>query len=499
MKDRFPIRLFRKFFNLVGVKAKIMGIAVLLVLLLGTLLIWQAENTFSRVLRQDLTKQGVSLGNYLAARSENLLLTNNIYALHELIRDTMANNSEVAYIFITDSEGQVVIDSFDRGIPKGLKTFNKVAEGEKYSQRTFATREGLIQDIAVPILDGKAGQIRLGLSEKGIVLTIEKLLTRLWTSTVIISLVGVLIAFLLSTLITNPLHELVIAAKNIGEGRLDYRVSLDWARDELGHLAKAFNEMAGKLQKAEQEREELWQEVMHKEKMRRFLLNKVITAQEEERLRISRELHDETGQALSSVNLALASLEGSQTQEELHQRVTLMQQTVRKALEGIHLLARQLRPSVLDKLGLAAAVERFIKDCSAYWGKDIGLTTVGCSGDHIPPEIKIAAYRIVQEALTNALRHAEAENISVVLQKTKDKVLAIIEDDGKGFDLDNVLRQNEDMSHLGLFGMQERANMLGGSLNIETAPGKGTTVYAELPLNGREASETEKVSSAAGG
>jgi len=491
MGNKLPIRIFRKLFNLVGVKAKIMGIAVMLILLLGTLLIWQAEQTYSKVLREDLTKQGISLGNYLAARSENPILTNNIYALHELLRDTMDNNPEVSYVLITDFQGQVVIDSFDNGIPKGLSDFNQVAGGQDYSMRKFNSQHGYIQDIAIPILEGKAGQVRLGLSEKRVFNTIDALLSKLWASTILISLVGILLAYLLSTLITKPLQELVLAAKNIGEGKLSYRVSLDWAKDELGHLGVAFNEMAGKLQDAEKERQKLWQQIMHKEKMRRFLLNKVITAQEEERLRISRELHDETGQALSSINLALASLEGAETQEEFRKRVSLMQKTVRKVLEGIHLLARQLRPSVLDKLGLGAAVERFIKDCSAHWGKDIGLTTVGRIPQEMPSEIKITAYRIVQEALTNALRHAEADNISVVLQNSSGKFQVIIEDDGKGFNLDETFNKSEETNHLGLFGMQERVDMLGGNLSIETAPSNGTTIYAEIPLDGRETIGTE--------
>ncbi|GAW91243.1 sensor histidine kinase [Calderihabitans maritimus] len=499
MKNKLLSRLFYTAFNLVGVRAKIMGIAVMLVLLLGTLQIWQVETSFTRILRQELTKQGVSLGRYLAARSENLLLTNNIYGLYELVRDTMDNNPEVKYILLIDSEGQLVINSFGKGIPRGLLNFNKVGEGQEYSRRIFSTGEELVQDVAIPIANGKLGQVRLGLSEIGIVTAVERMQSQLWLSTLVISLLGVGVAYLLSALINRPLRELVTATKNIGEGKLSYRVPLDWIKDELGQLARAFNEMADKLQEAEKEQARLWQEVLRKERMRRYLLSKIISAQEEERLRISRELHDETGQALSSVNLALASLDGVQDPQEFRRRVKLMQETVTKALEDIHLLCRQLRPSVLDKLGLAVAVQRLVRDCSMRWGKDIGLTVTGFDTEIIPDEVKIAVYRIVQEALGNALRHSQAENISVVLQKTENKILAIVEDDGVGFDINEMQNKDIEEKHLGLFGMQERAELLGGKLNIESALGKGTTIYVELPLEGRVSHATEKVKSAVGG
>lgn len=485
MRNKLLSRLLRALFNLVGVRAKIMGIAVSLALVLGTLLIWQAGNSFTKAMRDDLTKQGVSLGRYLSLRSENLLLTKNIYALHELVRDTMKNNPEVKYILILDARGKVVMNSFGRGVPRGLLEMNRVDEGQEYSRRILTSGTELVQDVAVPILEGKAGQIRLGLSEAGINATVGALRKSLWLSTAIISLLGVLLAYGLATLLNRPLNDLVTATEKIGSGELDYRVPLDWAKDELGQLAAAFNEMSEKLQNNDKERAQLWQEIMRKEEMRRQLLNKVISAQEEERLRISRELHDETGQALSSVNLALATLEGVQEPEELRRRVKLMQETVAKALEDIHLLSRQLRPSVLDKLGLAAAVERLVRSSSLRWGKEIGLTVLGFQAEDISNEIKIAVYRIVQEALGNALRYSKAENISITLQKTGDRILAIIEDDGIGFDLEVRPELTATDRHLGLFGMQERADILGGKLCIETAPGQGTTVYIELPLMGR--------------
>lgn len=498
MRSAIFNRLSSTVFNLVGVKGKIMGIAIILVLLLGSMLIGQSEKVFSEALRRDLIKQGVALGRYLSVRSENPLLTNNIFALHELVEDTMSSNPEIIYIIITNSRGGLILDSFETGMPRGLLDFNKVGNQHEYSQKTFTNEQGVVQDLAVPIMYGKVGQVRLGLSEKGIAATIEQLRSALWLSTLFISLLGITVAYPLSILLTKPLRELVNAAKRIGEGQLSHRVVLPWARDELGHLGAAFNEMAAKLENAEKEQEKLWQTVLHKEKMRKFLLNKVISAQEGERLRISRELHDETGQALSSVKMALASLDESLPQAEFNRRIKLMQITVTKALEEIHLLARQLRPSVLDKLGLATAVERFTKECAHHWGKDIGFTAIGFGEGELPPETKITAYRIVQEALTNAVRHSEAENISIVLQIAENKMLAIIEDDGSGFIFAEVSEEAAESKHLGLFGMQERADMLGGRLSIETGPGKGTTIYVELPIDRGEMHGTEKAEGTVG-
>ncbi|SDC00173.1 MULTISPECIES: sensor histidine kinase [unclassified Candidatus Frackibacter] len=491
MINQIRSNLFKSFFNLVGVKGKIMGIAIILILLLASLLILESGDIFTQVLRNDLEKQGVSLARYMAVRSEDFLLTNNLFGLHQLIKDVMQNNQELAYILVINSQGELVADSFGSKIPKGLISFNQINSNQGYSSKTFKNEDGIIHDIAVPIWQGRYGIVRLGVSEIYINQALIKLKYLLWFSTILVSLLGVAIAYFLANLINEPLSELVIATEKVGSGKLDYRVSLDWAEDELGKLGQAFNQMTVKLQRAAIERQKLWKQLQKKEERRQYLLNKVIMAQEEERKRIARELHDETSQALTSLNLALANLENTDEQEEFNERIKMMKKTIAKVLDEINLLARQLRPSILDNLGLAAAIENYIKESSEYWGKDIGLHINGLINTKFPKEVEITVYRIVQEALTNALRYADADNISVIMNNNDGNLLIIVEDDGCGFNLEDFRTSNQTQEHLGLFGMQERADLLGGELTIETGEGIGTTIYVNIPVDNKSVIEEE--------
>jgi signal transduction histidine kinase len=149
-----------------------------------------------------------------------------------------------------------------------------------------------------------------------------------------------------------------------------------------------------------------------------------------------------------------------------------------RVLGDLHRLAINLIPASLDHLGLAPALEQLVKSFGQETHLAIRLKTVGLGeADRLPQETDTALYRIVQEALTNAVRHSRATHIDVVLERRDDSMLIIVEDDGEGFDV-NLSRDN---GHLGLLGMQERAEVLGGSLAVESAPGRGTTVVVEVP------------------
>ena len=147
----------------------------------------------------------------------------------------------------------------------------------------------------------------------------------------------------------------------------------------------------------------------------------------------------------------------------------------------MHHLATELRPSLLDDLGLDAAIQRYTKEYSAKMKINVDLHVSGLSGQRLPSEVEVAVYRIIQEALTNIAKYAEASNVSVVLRYRDSLLMAIIEDDGKGFDVNSVMA-SEAESRLGLFGMYERASLIGGKLTIESQPAAGTTVFLKIPL-----------------
>jgi signal transduction histidine kinase len=332
------------------------------------------------------------------------------------------------------------------------------------------TDEGRVWDTAVPIFDGQAGVARVGLSEDSVQSTVTALTGQMLLTVVIVSAIGIAAATFLTWIVTRPILNLKRAAEAVGHGDFDQHVH-PWAGDEIGELAQAFNTMTADLAKAEAERRE-------REQLRKQLLEKVITAQEDERQRIARELHDETGQALTSLMVRLQNINQHCLVPELKSQMEDLRNLLAQTLDDVHNLALELRPSVLDDLGLAAALERYVNDYSKRSPVDIDLVIIGFEGERLPPSVETALYRIVQEGLTNVTRHSQAKTVSVLLEHNNNRVRAIIEDDGVGFN--PQLTMNGD--RLGLYGMRERAELLNGELIIETKEDQGTTIFVELPL-----------------
>lgn len=231
----------------------------------------------------------------------------------------------------------------------------------------------------------------------------------------------------------------------------------------------------------------LWEALKHRDLLRSQLLEQAIAAQEDERRHIARELHDQTGQALTSILVWLRALEaeagGAEGVVVDRFRLNELKAIVADTLEGVRELAVELRPSVLDDLGLVPAVQHAVRDCHERYGLAVDFEAVGLEGVRLPPAIETALYRIAQEALTNVVRHACANKVSLLLAVRAGTVVLIVEDDGCGFDVDRLMHGPVDEHWLGLSGMRERAQLLGGRLTIESAEGRGTTVYVEIPLS----------------
>jgi signal transduction histidine kinase len=212
------------------------------------------------------------------------------------------------------------------------------------------------------------------------------------------------------------------------------------------------------------------------ERVARDSLRRVVAGQELERQRLARELHDETGQALTSILLALKGIEEATETEEARQSVLAVRELVVATLQDVRRLAVELRPKALDDFGLVPALERLSETFAEQADVDVHVQAV--VGDaRLPRELETALYRIVQEALTNVIKHADAKTVSVVLTKQGDRVAVVIEDDGRGFD-----PGAQPGDGLGLLGMRERIALVGGRLSIESAAGRGTAIAVEVPL-----------------
>ena len=211
------------------------------------------------------------------------------------------------------------------------------------------------------------------------------------------------------------------------------------------------------------------------ERVARDTVRRVVAAQEAERRRLALELHDETGQALTSILLGLKAIRSAHSEEESARAEADLRELVVQALQDVRALAVELRPSALDDFGLAPALERLAHTFSEQSG--IQTSTEFVLDGRLPAELETTLYRVVQEALTNVVKHAGAEHVSIVVAKRNRQVIATIDDDGRGFSEKEV---REDA--LGLIGMRERLALLGGTLNVSSEPGGGTTVSAQAPL-----------------
>jgi signal transduction histidine kinase len=212
------------------------------------------------------------------------------------------------------------------------------------------------------------------------------------------------------------------------------------------------------------------------QRVARDAVRRVVQAQELERSRLARELHDETGQALTSILLGLKPLEEALAEHPARAALAELREQVVSALQDVRRLAVELRPAVLDDFGLVPALERLTSAFSEQ--TDIRVDFHSALGEtRLPGEAETTLYRVVQESLTNILKHANARHISVSIARRDSGVAAVIEDDGDGFDLRTVRDEG-----IGLLGMRERLALLDGRLEVESRPGAGTTVVAEVPL-----------------
>lgn len=472
------------------IKIKIMGIVILFLSLLGLIVMMETRSHMQQILREQLEQRGRAIASDVAARSTNPMLVGDSFSLYEIAQGLSSHYEDIRYLMIFDKNGELVTHTFGEGVPSGLLNLRSIPSGISYDDTLpFNSNEGEIIDVLVPIAEGKVGWLRLGMSEISIYRSIDQLSQLLLITTVIISLLGILGAVLISHLVTKPIRDLATASQGIALGDYSLRVST-YGADEITNLGHNFNAMALSIQNYAKEREALVEELQSKEAVRQELLKKVISAQEDERKRISRELHDETSQSLTSLILGLKYLSESDEPHKCPAMASELKDLASTTLKEVHRIAVELRPTVLDDMGLVPAIERFVNFFKRQYRIDVDFHAQNRIDTRLPNEVEITLYRIVQEALTNVVKYAEAGNASILLEIKPQYVNLIIEDDGNGFNVDLVLKSSASDSHLGIAGMQERTLLLGGEFMIESSPGQGTTVYARIPMERREVNDS---------
>ncbi len=282
-------------------------------------------------------------------------------------------------------------------------------------------------------------------------------------------LTSIVVNFLLMRLAFRPLDDVTKTLKHIRGGNREMRVPEVRDDPQVQELSRTLNSMLNEL-----------------ERQRKRDARLSIKAQEDERKRISRELHDETSQSLTGLVLKIRAIEDlvPPSHPEIMERLLQVKEVAHSTLNEVHTMAVRLRPSVLDDLGLAAGLRSYVKEFSETTGIRVNLSQVGLA-ERLPAELETVLYRVVQEALTNVARHSGANRCSVTLERSNSVIRGEVADNGCGFDPDAALR-SERNSGLGLHGMKERIELVGGTLSFDSIPGGGSTLNLEVPLKTRE-------------
>lgn len=238
------------------------------------------------------------------------------------------------------------------------------------------------------------------------------------------------------------------------------------------------------LKKSEQENRQLLDQSQHMREQLQSLAHQILSAQEEERTKISRELHDEIAQVMMGINLRLATLkkEATTNTRDLRLKIARTQRLVEKSVDIVHRFAGQLRPPALDDLGLFAAIHAYITGFAKQTGLSVRFTSFTRGKiEKMNSTMRTVLYRTAQESLTNVAKHAKASRVTVNLRKSRGTIRMEIKDDGKSFKTKSKVSARTKKG-LGLLGMRERVEMIGGCLTVEPVPGQGTLICAEIPF-----------------
>lgn len=265
----------------------------------------------------------------------------------------------------------------------------------------------------------------------------------------------------------QPLSRLTDAVRQVEQGDYDVRAAASPVADQdMTRLVLTFNDMLDSVSS-------------YRNRLRAVTVRD-LNHHEAERRQLSHDLHDGTAQSLAALLLQLKLARKLADDDERNEVLDGISSQLVATIEDLRLLARELRPQILDMLGLSPALEKYAQSLAQRTGIAIDVQVERLS-DELDPDVELALYRLVQEALLNVIRHAQAQRAKLIVERGPNSVVAMVTDDGRGFDPDVAIR---DDSTVGLFGMRERAAHAGGSLTVASSPGAGTTVRLEFPVRG---------------
>ncbi len=375
---------------------------------------------------------------------------------------------ENSKLVIADREGHVLAGA--EGLVTGFATL--IHEPGKMAFATFGDAKRLA--VAVPLQGVRDVWVVAGPSSAAVYALANRVFLRDLTVLVLFALFAVLASLFATDLsVLRDLRQLARATQKFGSGALDARAPVPVPRGEIRDVTLSFNSMADAL-------EQRHTEAVAAQERLRALSRHLHVAREEEAARIARELHDQLGQELTILRLELENFRRRGVPDpRVLSWIGDMGERIDAAMDTVRRLASELRPGVLDRLGLVPGLEWLFRDFERHAGVAVDFVAAGIAAD-LDADIATALFRIAQEALTNVARHSRAKLVEVHLRQQKGRITLRLHDNGCGFEPSKVRSPS-----IGLLGMEERARLVGGEVRVESAPGAGTTVVAEIPHHGK--------------
>jgi len=438
------------------VLVKVMGITVGLAVFLWLAQVWQIQHSYYPLEEREVEEDTSFLAQSLGAGASLLLRHGNPAELQQLLdegtRGSLAPFTTVRQVTVMDTNGQVLARTSPS---RAQDTTSRVIER------------------SAPLAGGQGGTLSVVLKDDHADYEVNWHKRRIALTTAIVTLVSLVVTWWIMGLVTRPLLELGQTVRQVKAGNYQARASVR-AMDEIGELATAFNEMAVALQA--------------KDALNRRLVKRLLVAGEEERKHVAHELNEQTGQALCSLVAGLSAMEGGANQERLPELRALASQT----LGEVHNLSLALRPSALEELGLAAALQTLCHGLAQPYGVRVICVVHGLDNPaRLPADLEVTLFRIAEEATAAALRNHPASTVELRIERKEASVITVIKYDGGGTAVSDSQAQSSRPDDLDLLAIEERARLLNGSLRVESHARGGTSLFIEIPLNTVGQPETE--------